>query len=656
MDGAGRGASIIDLYRSGGSLRIWALGPSFSRRSNDGGLSWSGGAAVPSLDSAATGIGIDHVFALAPFGGGGAAYGFVWPGWLLLREFPEAAYQAEVSRGAEVTFYARSKSRLWRLVPRSGPSGGFTSPSQPLTPSPGSDTDGCVGTTSPPQTTLKEQLPDLAPSMLEVTLEPGERRAVPYEISPGTPSPVDLFFVIDASLSMHQAICGAANSVGEIAQRMVGEGIDAHFGVATYQDHPNHPQKLCYSYRRHRDVSPLDDSFATPLNAITTCGGWEPQMTSLVQAATGSGNLPWIPPGQQASFRYEEGAMPIIVHISDEPLDLPGDPPKTPPVHNTIEQAIEALRARGIRQVGISIQHGTSPALASPWLRRVARETDAVAVSSIDCDGDGIVDIEIGKALVCVPPPASVVGVPMADAITDMVMAIRDDAPVGLEEVNSTGVVASIDPPVHEAVNLKEHPRVPFKVVYRCLPKQAGETFAVQLKANVRGEVADTAEATVHCLDAPVDLPAIPDAPLEAPPVSAVTPPIPPVPPPPPSAPIPVPGPAPAPGTAPAPNAQPQPLPQPQPQPQPNPQSNPNPQANPNVQGALAQQKQQQVQTALAKAAEKVAEQEEYSMSARAHRRTSNLPIAAGGALALGYGCVALAVRHRAQRAEARWH
>jgi hypothetical protein len=69
----------------------------------------------------------------------------------------------------------------------------------------------------------------------------------------------------------------------------------------------------------------------------------------------------------------------------------------------------------------------------------------------------------------------------------------------------------------------------------------------------------------------------------------------------------------------------------------------------------VAAQKQEQAQTALARAAEKIAEQEEYSMTARSRRETSRLPLAAGGAIALGFGCVALAVRRRTQRAEARW-
>lgn len=672
--------SAVDVFATaGGPSRIWGLGPaSASFRSDDGGSTWRDMSGMPGgvlqPNSAAHGETADDLFVTAkdPGASEGWAFGFI-PGsgeWRVLKHTPETLLEASADRSSPPSFYAHTSEVIYRSPPFSqgfeisGQGGSLPVPAPPppvapVSPPPSSCPVDADLSSIPKHPGLAES--QLSPHAVTLQLRPGESRVVPYELLLPGAAPVDLYFLIDASNSMGPALCGAANSAANIAQTLAEVGVDVWFGVGTYQDFP---EEQCYVYRRWVDISPLGEEFFVP---SSTCGGTEPQMTSLVQSATGSGHE-GIAPRQQANFR--EIATPVIVHISDELLTVG-------PGHNTLEEAVAALNAKDIRQVGIFPESGEDipaepPSPAPPvggnawnWLRRVANETHAIAVEPVDCDGDGSVDLQPGQPLVCrLSRNGGGVAIPMADAVRGMVLAIRDTAPVRLVEVTDSGAVAKVSPELYPAVNLRADNLLPFDVTYTCGRDQAGQSFPVELAAEVRSEAVATASALVTCTEPGVPSLEPPMIPAEDPPTAAL--PIPPIPPPLPPPPVPVLGPAPAPNPVPAPGPAPLPAPAPgaQPQPQANPQANPQPnpqsqsqsqsqtqsqaqsQAQAQVQAGLAAQKQEQAQTALAQAHEAASEREELAMSTR--RRSYPVPpltvLGGGAVLALGLSvCFGLA-------------
>ncbi len=654
--------SVVDVFHAPGApARIWAFGPGDSFRSDDGGGVWRRMAGMPStsvvLTSAAHGEGANHLFAATALdGSGGWAMGFnaSTGGWDVLKQASEALRGASADRASPPSFYARTSDRIYRSPPGAG---GFKDPGfvggQPPVP-PGLTNCNIKDAQRAPDPPVPGA-PLLSPAQKTVVLPPGGLTTVRYELEvPARPRPVDLFFLIDASASMGGALCGAANGSLEIAEVLVGAGVDVWFGAGTYQEHPPGPDLPCYSYRLDRQMAPLDRDLSHALRSIQECRGRaEPQMTALVQAATGTGQPPSIQPGQDADFRQESldfaealvKPMPVIVHISDENTvnDLE---PRPWPIHNTEQEAIQALRAEDIRQVGVSVERFPpgSQYNATAWLRRVASATKGIAEPpGIDCDGDGAIDVPAGGPAVCVVlNVATGFGIPMANAVTEMVMALKDDAPVRLEESSDSGVVDGIEPDGNQVVNLKKDNLLDFEVTYSCEHEQVGGPFPVELVAKIRGDAVATATALVTCLGIPG--PTLPPIVGVAVAPGVVAPPPPPLPPP-----VAVIGPAPAlaPGLGPQP--QPQPNPNPNPNPQTNPQSNPQTQGQAQAQAAMAVQQQKQTQTALATAGQQVSGEEEYAMSVR---RTSDpvddarWPIAiGGGVLALAFGCLSRAHR-----------
>lgn len=507
---------MVDVFHEPGlPARIWAFGSAFntdiSYRSDDGGQTWSEIPALVGLDSIANGTGRDEVLAVSRSGNSSWAMSFEpsGPGWTPLKRESLPMRDVQADRSSTPSFYVGSDDLIWRsprfvptgggggLSPSPGQSGGptFSPPPPPPSPSPPTGGNGCVrdaaNAGSPPQA----DPPVLTPSEVELKLEVGESTTVPYELLlPPRATPVDLFFLMDASGSMDPALCGAANGSTEIATALLRAGVDAWFGVGSYQDW----QGSCYSYRRDRNIAPLGPSFSSALRNITTCGGTEPQAESLYQSATGEGNV-GIAAGQGATYRA--GSLPIVVHIADEPLNT------VPPPAHTLDEAITALAERGILQVGLSLAGGNNDGAAYPWMARVADGTGALATGPVDCDGDG--DPEIysrGDALVCPIPSSGGTNMAeaMAKAITDMVLAVRDDAPVILSPLGGGDVVAAVDPGLYPSVNLKQANDLSFGVTFSCGPEDAGRTVPVSLGAQVRDEIVATTAAVVQCGKTPV--------------------------------------------------------------------------------------------------------------------------------------------------------
>jgi hypothetical protein len=421
-------------------------------------------------------------------------------------------------------------------------------------------------------------VPTVTPGTLDVNLPVGGTKTVRYTLDlPPTPTPLDVFFLVDTTNSFQPIIRGLRNQLGDIVNRLTALHIDAQFGVGAFREYPTAVEGSAvagdnYAYRLIRRIGPVDDQLQAALYALRTGGGSTDGRTSALaaeyQAATGAGQQVaptaaddgyLIPAHLDAKFR--PGAEHVILTVTDtEPRNAQAGYPGP-----SIEATGNALAGRGVAQVGLVVGQppdGTPGPRAT--LEKIAVATGAVApAEGVDCDGDGVPDLDAQQPLVC-----TLNGIGLSSAIVALLRGVRDEAAVELDVSGDPRAAAAASSPVFPAVNLKAYTRLPYDVKYSCVAALAGRTLPVQLQAVSRGLPLAGARARVRC-----GLPT-PPAPV-VPPVQQVAAAVPPVPAPPP---------APVVHTNPLTN--------------PNP--NPNPQANLNAQAGVAVNEQSRPQVALA--------------------------------------------------------
>lgn len=447
---------------------------------------------------------------------------------------------------------------------------------------------------------------DLSPAKAVVELAPGESAVRRYAlVLPPRPTPLDVYFLLDTTGSMSDVIRSLTRGVGAIVTRLRAMGIDVHVGLGQFRTYPlPNDEALNFPYRRDVDISAPGRAHVDALLAMEGEGRSGANLTALYQAALGAGQDVTppgpsgadVPSGLGATFR--PGAVKVVVHAADDYFRTPdrGNPNDTYPPPTwpgpTFEQAIAALQAEDVYQVGAAVGYdtGATPDGFSALidLRRVAQETSSVApADGTDCDGDRRPDIAPGAPLVCGIPSDGAGGL-LVPAIVGLLEAVRDEAPVGLGETKDSGAVAEIAPSAYAAVDLKTTNNLEFAVTFECDLDDAGTTRAVGLAATLRSAVVARTRATIICRGE--RQPALGDTPVDRLPAVAAAPPPPPLPPP---DPLPPPGQAPVHALAPA--AEPAPAPAQAPAGQP--------------QSVLVHQRQVQPQVALVHAVQHTREQ-----------------------------------------------
>ncbi|HEX2295905.1 MAG TPA: vWA domain-containing protein [Actinomycetota bacterium] len=414
--------------------------------------------------------------------------------------------------------------------------------------------------------------PALQPPRVDLTLKPGESRTVSFDFDvPAKGQPLDVFFLIDVSGSMQDAIDGTARAMNEIVTRLTNGGHDVWFGVGEYRSYNQPP-----AYRRVLDVTNDCGAVEEALESLIAYGGGEEtQLEALYQVARGEtrpGLGAVVPPGQNATFRAD--ATRIIIHTTDETIT---EGPPNP----SMDEVEEALDSADIQQVGVAIEDGFTTSGDNPLqdkpppsegLKEIAERTEAWAPKrGVDCDGDGHVDIPWHEPVVCkISPLRARDASLMAPAIINMLKSQLDtpevcwEVPVGaavVEEVSDTGCRPA------------EGTEMGFDVTFSCPQLHARKRFELEVGATVTGLEGGLQEETspvsvlckVPAKPVPKDPPLVPFVAL---PVAFIPPP-----------PIP-------PEIPPVPN------------PNPNPQPNPQGQAQAQAQAAMAHQEQQQPQLA----------------------------------------------------------
>jgi photosystem II stability/assembly factor-like uncharacterized protein len=489
-------------------------------------------------------------------------------------------------RSGQATFHAVSGHGLLRYL-GPGNQGGAEPGAVPSLPA------VAVGDLSPPPPPRGT----VQPARRAVTLPVGSAADLEFALRvPKSPTPVDLFFLVDTSASMRPFIDELKADIGQITADIAAAGVDLQVGVGTIGTGPQdgdppypladpvydstHPEGPPYRkpvlYGLLRRIGPADDGLAdavasirvetTPTSAGATTA--EGQLIALQQLMRGDG-VPdpssqgatyAVPPGQQAGFRPLDTTRRVVVHASDEAFANPAGTPRRDGLPDTDGVARE-LKSAGIRQIGLSV--GSRASL--PDLARVAGITGATAAPGGARCGSNAERLSAGAPLVC----SSAVG--FAPLIVHLVSTLTDQQQLTLAARSPSTAVGRISGG-QAALDLTRAHTVPFTVTASCRDTPPGR-YVQPVDAVLRGSVIATATVEVTCLE--------PARAVAQPAAKAV-------------APVPAGAPAPVPAAALAPA-----VPAPPP-PAANAQANPQAQSQPQPLTAAALREQEQLQAALA--------------------------------------------------------
>ncbi len=471
--------------------------------------------------------------------------------------------------------------------------------------------------------------PALVPRKVTVTLAPGQTQDVDYEFDvPATPTPIDVFFLIDTTGSMGGVIDGVRTGLARIVNDLSAAGIPAQFGVGEVKDYPFESWGNVgdLPYRLFRKIGPVNDELRDALQQLQATGGGdeaEAMTTGLFQMAAGRGQVlqgqTMVPRGDDAGFR--PGALRIAVQSTDAPFHVEPNYPGPP-----LTTVYTALRAAHVRVMGLSASARGRADLAATAL---ATDTRAPA-GGVDCNADGVRDLDAGDPLVCDIAGSTGTNVSIgigpikidtgatagiSSSIIALLRGIKDPATLAL--TSSTPDVVKVLGPQTVGVDLKLPHAEPFRVRLACPPARYGQTVDAVLSGAAAARTLATGAVTVNCL-APV-------VPQDEPEPAAARPPRPPVA----AAAAP-----PAPPPAPAQNVQ------------PNAQGNPNPHAQ--LQAGAAQQRQEQLQLALAAGDFEPGDAVQLAMSDHRRMPDTALPATAGLMFAVAASSVLRTRRARA--------
>lgn len=404
--------------------------------------------------------------------------------------------------------------------------------------------------------------PELTPKQQTVRIPAGDSKTVPFSLKlPKVLSPVDIYFLVDTSSSQGPFIEAMVEALEDVVNEVNGSSVVARFGLGEYRNYPDsNPPRLGpegtnqhepnFVYRQRVDLTTDMDVLESALNSIRPAGGghYNAQLAALYQTATGAGQ-DVDPPGplgqdvargQQADFAKD--ALRVALIVSDENYeDDPYDNDSTPPEMPQFEAVRDALIAKDIKQVGISIQSngstpatgGTDPDAPGEWgMLKMALDTDAVAPpTGVDCDGDGAPDIAENQGLVCEMTREELEnGRGLAASIVNLVQAVRTRTAVGLSIEGREEITDEISPVAYESVVAEATKTLDFDVTFRCPKTLAGKRFPLELAATGLDE---RASATVVVVCGTLDAADGPPRVLPLVPLAGLIPLVPPAPPPP---------------------------------------------------------------------------------------------------------------------------
>lgn len=391
--------------------------------------------------------------------------------------------------------------------------------------------------------------PALGPAGRALKMKTGAKKIVDYELKlSAKPTMLDVFFLIDTSDTMSGTIQGLIDSVAGIINELNAAGLEPYFGIGTSRAYTDTavPREQCQSetdmncernfiYRRLVDLADFSnaDQLEEALASLRAEGGgrFDSQLGALWAIATGDeiddgapGLQPSdVPAGQDASFR--KNALNLVFVATDEPFATgeEGDrdftvsdfgrisPPDIPPFEQ-VAGAFEDVDAKVLGlAIGQTLKTDADSVNAAPTalgsMQEIARLTGAVAPEGgVDCDGDGVVELQAGDELVCPVRRHNVAdGKNLAVSITKLVEAVRGYNEIELEVVRGEDVVAGLTPSVYPRVVRQQSNVLDFEVTYRCPDRLQGKTVPVELAAQDATGTLDSVVTKITCLEEKVE-------------------------------------------------------------------------------------------------------------------------------------------------------
>lgn len=534
----------------------------------------------------------------------------------------QVGFALSTDRTPRATLHARLPEALLRYV---GPA---VTPPPPTRPAIGAVVDD-------------EDLPPLGtgaftPARDVVELTTGTSRTVPHVIDlPRRGTPLDLFVLVDTTLSMRDDLPALAGDVMRLVRGLRDQGVDVRVGLGEFKG-----QESSVGYRRVLGIGPSLREFEAALSTLNGDGsGLEMQLIALEQALDGEGEGPGAlapapckatdgnpdryvlderrttPPvtaGQQADFAPSHAKALLIA--TDTTFLRPAGTRLTPDCQVDVAPVARAYAARGIHVLGLGIDDVDNPRTAED-LTTMAVGTRTLQPAGQSC-APGLTEGRGPHAAVC----RTATG--LQPTLVSIVERQSEPARVTLRETTGSRAVSL---PRLPSADLRRPRPVPAALTYTC-GDEAGETSGTveAVVAGLTTGVVARLPWTLRCLPAPPD--AVPPVVTGAfPPVVGTLP-------------------LPAPVPPPAPPAQ---VVQPQVQTQ--------PQANPQVQAGTQEDQQQQVDLALAlQAGQRLDDEVEYAMSARAP--VVPPPVFVAALAAVSTGAAGLALRRQRREREALHH
>lgn len=221
-----------------------------------------------------------------------------------------------------------------------------------------------------------------------VTVPVGREVELPLSLDlPALDPKVDLFFMVARHDSMQDELDSLKDEFFFIIKDLQERDVDVNVGIGVYGSQVR--------YHRYRDIGPANDEFKAIVDDIYGFGVPLSAYTALDAALVGtvypqSGDKFATFPGLEVHWR--PNATRVMLHVTDQVPSKEDDGP--PP-----QVAQDALTEVGVLHLGL-IAGGRG---ASDWrpFENLARVSGAIANTPLDCNGDGVADLQPGDPIVC---------------------------------------------------------------------------------------------------------------------------------------------------------------------------------------------------------------------------------------------------------------
>jgi hypothetical protein len=327
------------------------------------------------------------------------------------------------------------------------------------------------------------------PPVRSVNVDAGRAARLDFtlELSARRTQPLDVYLLVDTSLSMSVFVDSHRQQLADVVTRMARSGRDVQFGVGEFRTVGTSDWLQERTYRRLLSISPAGPQTYQALGRLGedtrgfTPSGYadaEAHTIALEQAVRGDGHFPYVDPGHQAGFRPQ--ARKVIVMLTDEPF---GGSTLSQP---TIEEAIEALQEAGVQFVGIAIEGEP----VRDHLAEVAGGTGSRLATGVDCGGpDG--RVQAGEPAACVATGRSA-----GAAVERMLGALGTR--LSFAATGSASVVRRVTP-VERWIDPSRPNRIPVQLELSCAGAERGTAYRADLTAALAGQVLAKARADLRC-------------------------------------------------------------------------------------------------------------------------------------------------------------